>query len=63
MNCAKISAHLTSALFPAAGLYLCGCLLDAAGELVADMAFAILTVNYFWIMRNIKKLENKIWFA
>ena len=53
MNRAEISAYLTSVLFPAAGLYLCWWFLDVVGELVAGIAFAVLCVNYFWIMRNI----------
>ena len=59
MNRAKICLHLTSALFPAAGLYLCWWLLDAVGELVAGIAFVVLCVNYFWIMRNLKKWRIK----
>ena len=58
MNRAKISATLTSVLFPAAGLYLCWWLRDAVGELVAGIVFAVLCVNYFWIMRNLKKTEE-----
>ena len=51
----KVGARFTSALFSASGLYLCWWLLEAVGELVAGIAFLILCVNYFWIMRNFKK--------
>ena len=55
MSRSKIGLHLTSALFPAAGLYLCWWLLEEVGELVAGIAFVVLCVNYFCIMRNFKK--------
>ena len=55
MSRSKIGVHLTSALFPAAGLYLCWWLLEEVGELVAGIAFVVLCVNYFCIMRNLKK--------
>ena len=55
MNRSKIGVRLVSALFPAAGLYLCWWLREAAGELVAGIAFLVLCLNYFWIMRNSKK--------
>ena len=58
MNRAKISAHIISALFPAAGIYLCWWLSEAVGELIAGIAFVILCVNYFWIMRKFKNLQN-----
>jgi len=51
----KIVAHLTSALFPAAGLYLCWWLLEEVGELIAGIVFVVLCVNYFCIIRNLKK--------
>ena len=55
MNRSKIGAQLTCVLFPAAGLYLCWWLLEVVGKLVAGIAFVVLCVNYFWIMRNLKK--------
>ena len=55
MNRAKISAYFISALFPAAVLYLCWWLSEAVGELIAGIAFVILCVNYFLIMRKFKK--------
>lgn len=55
MNRLKFGVRLLSALFPAAGLYLCWWLRDAAGELVAGITFVFLCVNYFWIMRNMKE--------
>ena len=63
MNQAKISAHLTLALLPAVGLYLCWWLLDAIGELVSGIVFAVLCVNYFGSYVILNKLEKKIWFA
>jgi len=58
MDWSKIGAHLVAALFPASGLYLCWWLRGEAGELVAGIVFAILCVNYFWIMRNLKKSSD-----
>ena len=55
MNRSEIGAHFISAIFPAASLYLCWWLLEAVSELVAGIAFVVLCVNYFWIMRNLKK--------
>ena len=55
MSRSIIGAHLTSVLFPAASLYLCWWLLEEVGELVAGIAFVVLCVNYFRIMRNVKK--------
>ena len=55
MSRSTIGAHLTSVLFPAASLYLCWWLLEAVGELFAGIAFVVLCVNYFWIMRDLKK--------
>jgi len=55
MNRSKIAAHLISALFPAAGLYLCWWLRGAMGELAAGIVFVILCLNYFFIMRSFKK--------
>ena len=55
MNWSKISARLVAALFPAAGLYLCWWLRGEVGDFVAGIAFLVLGVNYFWIMRNLKK--------
>ena len=55
MNIAKIGAYLISALFPAAGFYLCWWLGEAVGDLVAGIVFVFLCVNYFWITRNLKK--------
>ena len=47
MKRAKIGARLVSALFPAAGLYLCWWLRGTVGELAASIAFVFLCVNYF----------------
>ena len=55
MNWPKISARLAAVLFPAAGLYFCWWLRGEVGDLVAGTAFMLLSVNYFWIMRNLKK--------
>tara|TARA_Y100000589_G_scaffold330883_1_gene382016 strand:- start:953 stop:1129 length:177 start_codon:yes stop_codon:yes gene_type:complete len=55
MDRAKFGAHLLSALFSAAGLYLCWWLRGAIGEMVAGIVFVVLCVNYFFIMRNLKK--------
>lgn len=58
MNRVKFAANVISALFPAAGLYLCWWLRGAMGELVAGIVFVILCVNYFLIMRNFKKFAE-----
>tara|TARA_B100000963_G_scaffold70561_1_gene58821 strand:- start:3031 stop:3207 length:177 start_codon:yes stop_codon:yes gene_type:complete len=58
MSRSKIGSHVTSFLFPAACLYFCWWLLGAVGELVAGIAFVVLCVNYFWIMRNLKNLKK-----
>ena len=58
MNRTKIFTRVVSILFPAAGLYFCWWLRESAGEVLAGIAFVVLCVNYFWIMRK-KKLQNK----
>lgn len=55
MNWSKVGARFVAALFPAAALYLCWWLRIKAGDLLAGIAFVLLCVNYFWIMRNLKK--------
>ena len=55
MNKAKIGTYLISALFPAASLYLCWWLREEVGDLFAGIVFVFLCVNYFWIMRNLRK--------
>ncbi len=55
MNLSKIGLHIAAALFPAAGLYLCWWLRGEFGDFIAGSAFVVLCVNYFWIMRNVKK--------
>ena len=42
MTRAKISEHLTSAICPAVGLYICWWLLGAVGELGAGIVFTVL---------------------
>ena len=58
MNWNKLGTNLVAALFPAAGLYFCWWLLGETGEIVAGLVFVILCVNYFWIMRNLKRSED-----
>ena len=55
MNWNKLGTSLVSALFPAAGLYFCWWLMGEAGELVAGLVFGVLCVNYFLIMRKLKR--------
>ncbi len=55
MNLFKIGTRIAAALFPAAGLYLCWWLRGELGDFIAGVAFVVLCVNYFWIMRNMKK--------
>ena len=55
MNWSKISSSFVAALFPAAGLYFCWWLRREAGDFLAGITFVVLCVNYFWIMRNLKK--------
>ena len=58
MNWNKLGSNLVAALFPAAGLYFCWRLLGETGEIVAGLVFVILCVNYFWIMRKLKRSED-----
>lgn len=55
MNWNKLGTSLVSALFPAAGLYFCWWLMGQAGELVAGLVFGVLCVNYFLIMRKLRR--------
>ena len=58
MSRTKIGAMITSVLFSAAGFYLVWWLSEVVSELVAAIAFLVLFLNYYWIMRNFKKLRE-----
>ena len=54
----KVGIYMVSVLFPLAVLYICWWLMQEMGEVVAVIAFVLLSANYFWLMRKFKSSEE-----
>lgn len=54
----KVGIYMVSVLFPLAVLYICWWLMQEMGEVVAVIAFVLLSANYFWLMRKLKSSEE-----
>ena len=58
MSLNKVGVYMVSVLFPLAVLYICWWLMQEMGEVVAVIAFVLLSANYFWLMRKLKSSEE-----